>query len=74
MAAKRAPTTAKSKRVFGQSHTPAKMFRVGLYARVSTHNQKTLPLLMRVMRESLRQRSGDQPKTDCKITPLSVTR
>jgi DNA invertase Pin-like site-specific DNA recombinase len=27
------------------------MFRVGLYARVSTHDQKTLPLQMRTMRE-----------------------
>ena len=27
------------------------MFRVGLYARVSTHDQQTLPLQMRVMRE-----------------------
>ena len=27
------------------------MFRVGLYARVSTHDQKTLPLQIRTMRE-----------------------
>src|SRR6202050_3930878 len=27
------------------------MFRVGLYARVSTHDQRTLPLQMRTMRE-----------------------
>ena len=27
------------------------MFRVGLYARVSTHDQKTLPMQMRAMRE-----------------------
>jgi DNA invertase Pin-like site-specific DNA recombinase len=51
MAAKRAPATAKSKRVFGQPQAPAKMFRVGLYARVSTHDQKTLPMQMRAMRE-----------------------
>jgi DNA invertase Pin-like site-specific DNA recombinase len=51
MAAKRAPAPAKSKRVFGQSQEPAKMFRVGLYARVSTHDQQTLPLQMRAMRE-----------------------
>src|ERR1700727_1791031 len=51
MAAKTASTTAKSKRVFGQPQAPAKMFRVGLYARVSTHDQKTLPLQMRAMRE-----------------------
>jgi putative DNA-invertase from lambdoid prophage Rac len=51
MAAKPASATAKSKRVFGQPQAPAKMFRVGLYARVSTHDQQTLPLQMRAMRE-----------------------
>jgi len=51
MAAKRASATAKSKRVFGQPQAAAKMFRVGLYARVSTHDQKTLPLQIRSMRE-----------------------
>jgi len=51
MAAKRASRNAKPKGVFGQSRQPAKMFRVGLYARVSTHDQQTLPLQMRVMRE-----------------------
>src|ERR1700753_1005432 len=51
MAAKRASGTAKSNRVFGQPQAPSKMFRVGLYARVSTHDQHTLPLQMRAMRE-----------------------
>jgi putative DNA-invertase from lambdoid prophage Rac len=51
MAAKRASETAKPKRVFGQRQESAKMFRVGLYARVSTHDQQTLPLQMRTMRE-----------------------
>src|ERR1700722_6633703 len=51
MAAKPASATAKSKRVFGQRQAPAKMFRVGLYARVSTHDQKTLLMQMRSMRE-----------------------
>src|SRR6266702_3122809 len=51
MAAKRASETAKTKRVFGQRQESAKMFRVGLYARVSTHDQQTLPLQMRAMRE-----------------------
>ena len=51
MAAKRAPKTAKSERVFGQRQEPVKMFRAGLYARVSTHDQQTLPLQMRAMRE-----------------------
>jgi DNA invertase Pin-like site-specific DNA recombinase len=51
MTVKRASETAKSTRVFGQRQEPAKMFRVGLYARVSTHDQKTLSLQMRAMRE-----------------------
>jgi putative DNA-invertase from lambdoid prophage Rac len=51
MAAGRASETAKSTRVFGQRQEPTKMFRVGLYARVSTHDQQTLPLQMRAMRE-----------------------
>ena len=29
--------------VFGQARKPAKMFRAGLYARVSTNDQQTLP-------------------------------
>jgi putative DNA-invertase from lambdoid prophage Rac len=49
--AKRASKTAKSTRVFGQRQEPAEMFRVGLYARVSTHDQKTLSLQIRTMRE-----------------------
>jgi Resolvase, N terminal domain len=45
------PIQSKLKRVFGQRQEPAKMFRVGLYARVSTHDQQTLPLQIRTMRE-----------------------
>jgi putative DNA-invertase from lambdoid prophage Rac len=51
MPVKRAPQKAKSGMVFGQRHKQPKMFRVGLYARVSTHDQQTLPLQMRAMRE-----------------------
>src|SRR6267154_5724112 len=51
MAAKRASGTAKTKRVFGQRQAPVKMFRAGLYARVSTHDQQTLTMQMRAMRE-----------------------
>jgi putative DNA-invertase from lambdoid prophage Rac len=49
--AKQPSKTPKSTRVFGQHQKPEKMFRVGLYARVSTHDQQTLPLQMRAMRE-----------------------
>jgi putative DNA-invertase from lambdoid prophage Rac len=51
MPAKRTFETTKSKKVFGQSRKQPKMLRAGLYARVSTHDQKTLPLQMRIMRE-----------------------
>jgi DNA invertase Pin-like site-specific DNA recombinase len=49
--ANRASKAAKATRVFGQRQEPAKTFRAGLYARVSTHDQQTLPLQMRAMRE-----------------------
>ncbi len=51
MAAKRASDTAKSDHVFGQARKPVKMFRAGLYARVSTNDQQTLPMQSRAMRE-----------------------
>ena len=51
MAAKRAFPKAKSDNVFGQARKPAKMFRAGLYARVSTNDQQTLPMQSRAMRE-----------------------
>src|SRR3979411_2638746 len=51
MAAKRASEKAKSPRVFGQARKPAKMFRAGLYARVSTTDQQTIPLQIRALRE-----------------------
>jgi DNA invertase Pin-like site-specific DNA recombinase len=51
MAAKRAAPKAKSDNVFGQSRKPAKMFRAGLYARVSTNDQQTLAMQNRAMRE-----------------------
>src|SRR5207248_1503192 len=43
--------TANTKRVFGQLQEPAKMFRAGLYARVSTHDQQILPLQMSAIHE-----------------------
>ena len=51
MVGKRATDKAKSRRVFGQARKPAKMFRAGLYSRVSTHDQQTLPLQNRALRE-----------------------
>ena len=51
MPRKRASPKAKSDNVFGQARKPAKMFRAGLYARVSTNDQQTLPMQNRAMRE-----------------------
>src|SRR5436853_3154380 len=51
MAAKQAFPKSKSGHVFGQARKPAKMFRAGLYARVSTNDQQTLPMQIRAMRE-----------------------
>src|SRR3979411_1650005 len=56
MAAKRAFPKAKSDNVFGQSRRPAKMLRAGLYARVSTNDQQTLPMQSRAMRECAARR------------------
>jgi DNA invertase Pin-like site-specific DNA recombinase len=51
MAAKQASGKAESRRVFGQARKPPKMLRAGLYARVSTNDQQTIPLQIRALRE-----------------------
>src|ERR1700691_4743318 len=51
MNAKPASEKAKSHRVFGQTRKHPKMFRAGLYARVSTFDQHTIPLQIRALRE-----------------------
>jgi putative DNA-invertase from lambdoid prophage Rac len=51
MPVKRASQKAKSDNVFGQPRKSAKMFRAGLYARVSTIDQQTLAMQNRAMRE-----------------------
>jgi DNA invertase Pin-like site-specific DNA recombinase len=51
MPRKRALLNAKSGDVFGQARRPAKVFRAGLYARVSTTDQQTLAMQSRTMRE-----------------------
>jgi putative DNA-invertase from lambdoid prophage Rac len=56
MAAKQASEKAKSQRVFGQMRKPPKMFRAGLYARVSTNDQQTIPLQIRALREYVARR------------------
>src|ERR1017187_4412906 len=51
MPIKRASRTAKSGNLFGQARSRSKMFRAGLYARVSTNDQQTLSMQSRAMRE-----------------------
>jgi putative DNA-invertase from lambdoid prophage Rac len=51
MPIKRASRPAKSVNVFGQVRRQPKMFRAGLYARVSTSDQQTLAMQNRAMRE-----------------------
>jgi DNA invertase Pin-like site-specific DNA recombinase len=51
MPAKRASRKTKSGKVFGQRRKLLKLFRAGLYARVSTDDQQTIPLQIRAMRE-----------------------
>jgi DNA invertase Pin-like site-specific DNA recombinase len=51
MAAKQAFAKAKPDHVFGQARRSPKMFRAGLYARVSTSDQQTLAMQSRAMRE-----------------------
>src|SRR5438445_11003692 len=51
MAAKRTSEKAKYPKVFGQARKPAKVFRAGIYARVSTNDQQSIPLEIRALRE-----------------------
>jgi DNA invertase Pin-like site-specific DNA recombinase len=51
MPIKRASPKTKFGHVFGQARRKPKMFRAGLYARVSTNDQQTLPMQSHAMRE-----------------------
>jgi DNA invertase Pin-like site-specific DNA recombinase len=51
MPIKRASQKTESGHVFGHARKPPKMFRAGLYARVSTNDQQTLTMQNRAMRE-----------------------
>jgi putative DNA-invertase from lambdoid prophage Rac len=51
MGGKRGSSKPEPKKVFGQPRKQSKMFRAGLYARVSTYDQQTLPMQNRAMRE-----------------------
>src|SRR6266699_3734985 len=64
MAVKRASENAKSHNVFGHARKPAKMFRAGLYARVSTNDQQTLPMQTRALREYVARRGWTLANAD----------
>jgi putative DNA-invertase from lambdoid prophage Rac len=51
MPVKRPSRKAKSADVFGRSRRQPKMLRAGLYARVSTNDQQTLPMQNRALRQ-----------------------
>jgi DNA invertase Pin-like site-specific DNA recombinase len=51
MPVKRASPKVKSRHVFGQARNQTKLFRAGLYARVSTNDQQTLAMQNRALRE-----------------------
>src|ERR1035437_9633895 len=51
MPRKRTLPKAQSEHVFGHARKAAKMFRAGLYARISTNDQQTLAMQSRAMRE-----------------------
>ena len=58
MAGKRDSGGAKLTGVFGQARKQPKMFRAGLYARVSTNDQQTIPLQIRALRDYAAARRG----------------
>lgn len=58
MPGKRASQETESRRVFDQPQKQRNRFRAGLYARVSTHDQQTLPLQSRAMRQYAARCSG----------------
>ena len=57
MPVKQGSTTSKSRRVFGHpGKRTGNALRAALYARVSTHDQQTLPMQNRAMREYVARR------------------
>lgn len=53
MPVKRPSANTRSGRVFAQARKAAKAFRVGLYTRISKHDQRTIPLQIRAPRGSM---------------------
>lgn len=59
MPRKRVVSNARTVDVFGQARRSAKVFRAGLYARVSTSDQQTLAMQNRAMREYAARRGWE---------------
>jgi len=62
--------TSKIQHGFGQPRKPAKMLRAGLYARVSTLDQQTLPMQMRAMRDYAANRGWTVTCKSKKLAPV----
>jgi Resolvase, N terminal domain len=60
---------ARAGKVFGQGQKNAKMVRAGLYARVSTQDQQTLPMQNRTMREYAARRGWAIQEVDLEPEP-----
>ncbi len=74
MAARRASQKTKSDDVFGQRRRLPKMLRAGLYARVSTVDQQTLPMQNRAMREYVTRRGWTVALQVCEVNSGAVKR
>jgi putative DNA-invertase from lambdoid prophage Rac len=74
MAARRVSQKAKSDNVFGQPRKRSKMLRAGLYARVSTIAQQTLPMPNRAMREYAVRRGWTIALQVCEVGSGAVKR
>ena len=68
MPAKQAFPKAKSDNVFGQARKPAKMFRAGLYARVSTKDQ-TLETQLEQLKQAGAIKIFAEKKSGSEVTP-----
>ncbi len=72
MAGKQAFHKANLSRIFGHPSGRAKTeLRVGLYARVSTHDQHTIPLQTRAMRQDAAMRAKALSSGRCARPPIS---
>ena len=60
----------KSQEVLGQPRKQPKMLRAGLYARVSTNDQQTLPMQIRALREYVAGAAGPSRWRSARSAPV----